>query len=82
MEVLNASIKSHSESPISADRITAAQQEKDCFWANKNSIMARIDSLHDTKRNLVIHLASEGTMNNAVLSDTLANEVLSINQEI
>ena len=53
---LSLSIEKHGESLIAVAKIAAMQQEKDCNQARENSISSLIISLHDAKRNLVIHL--------------------------
>lgn len=61
--------------------MATSQQEKDRFQANKNSIMARLDSLHDIKRHLSICHASEQTINNTVLSNALTMKYCQSNKK-
>ena len=54
MAKLSESIEKHGESLLAVAKLAA--QEKDRCHACVDSICSRIGSLHDAKRNLVIHL--------------------------
>ena len=61
------SFNKHSVSLIAVAKIAAVQQEKDCSQAHVDSILSRIDSFLDMKRNLVIWLDStEASKNKSI----------------
>ena len=57
--MLSASIQEHRESLIEVAKIAALKQEKDHIEAHEESMLSQINALWDTKRNLVIRLASK-----------------------
>ena len=68
---LSSSIAKHGESLIAVAKINALQHEKDC-----------IHSLCETRRNLVIRLASTDVMSNGTLANVISEEVKKIDEEI
>ena len=79
---MGASIERHGESLVQVAKINADQQEKDRQQARANDIRARINSLRDTKRNLVICLCLAEVASNKSVSDTIAHEITLLEQEI
>ena len=67
---------------VAATRIAEKQKEKDRCQVVEDSIMSRIHSLCDMKRDLVIRLASSEISTNKTLSDVLLKEIAEIESEI
>ena len=82
IDKLSMSINKHSESLDAITKIALFQQERDCSQAWEDSISSRIDSLCDTKRNLVIQLALEEVSKNKTFADIIVKEIASIEEEI
>ena len=80
--MLSASIQKHGESLIEVAKIAALQQEMDRVQAREESILSRINSLRDTKRNLIIRLASEEGAHDVRVKNAIVEEVEMIEQEI
>ena len=79
---LSGSIEKHSNSLVTAAKIAAAEQEKNRCEARLDGIRNRINSLRDTKRNMVIQMANPQVANNQVVTDTILGEIAGIDAEI
>ena len=71
LDKLSLSIAQHGQSLVKVAKIAALQQQKE-----------RIHSLQDTRRSLVIRLASEDVAGNSILSNVITTEIEKINVEI
>ena len=71
LDKLSLSIAQHGQSLVKVAKMAAMQQNKE-----------RIQSLQDTRRNLVICLASEDVAGNSILSNVITTEIEKINVEI
>ena len=71
IDKLSLSITQHGQSLVKVAKMAALQQQKD-----------RIHSLEDTRRNLVIRLASDDIAGNTILSNVITTEIEKINEEI
>jgi len=67
---------------MTAARISAAEQEKNRCESRLNGIRDRINSLRDTKRSMVIHMADPQVVNNQLITDTIFREIAGIEEEI
>ena len=67
---------------VAATPIAEKQKEKDRCQAMEESTLSRIHSLRDTKRDLVIRLASSEISTNKTLPDVLLKEIAEIESEI
>ena len=63
-------------------KMNVRQREMDRLQSVENSIESRINSLLDTKRNLILCLALDEVSKNKVLGDVIMKEVASIDEEI
>jgi hypothetical protein len=79
---LSESISKYSEAMVTAACIAAKQKEKDRCQAMEESTLSRIHSHRDTKRDLVIRLASSDIATNKALFDVILKEVAEIESEI
>jgi hypothetical protein len=71
IDKLSLSITQHGQSLVKVAKMAALQQQQD-----------RIHSLEDTRRNLVIRMASDDVTGNTVLSSVITKEIEKINEEI
>lgn len=71
IDKLSLSITQHGQSLVKVAKLAALQQQRD-----------RIHSLEDTRRNLVIRLASDDVAGNTILSNVITTEIEKINEEI
>ena len=81
-EQLSGSIEKHSNSLVTAARISAAEQEKNRCESRLNGIRDRNNSLRDTKRSMVIRMADPQVANNQLITDTIFREIAGIEEEI
>ena len=63
-------------------RTFAAEHEKGRLDTHRNNILARINTLRDSKRNMVLHLADPAVANNQPVMDVLLAEMKGIDYEI
>jgi len=93
MTQLGASITKHADSMLAVAKMAAVEQEKNRRdarleqeknrqEARANAIRARINSLRDVKRNMVIRMASVEVMANQAVMDALTHEIEGIEHEI
>jgi hypothetical protein len=93
MTQLGASITKHADSMLAVAKMEAVEQEKNRRdarleqeknqqEARANAIRARINSLRDVKRNMVIRMASVEVMANQAVMDALTHEIEGIEHEI
>ena len=67
---------------MAAAKIAATEQAKNRIDSRLNAIRSRINSLRDTKRNMVICMSAPDVMSNKEMFDTIAHEVKGIEEEI
>ena len=79
---LSSSINKHSNSLVAAAKIAATEQAKNRIDSRLNAIRSRINSLRDTKRNMVIRMSAPDVMSNRDTFDAIAHEVKGIEEEI
>ena len=79
---LSKSIRDHSSAMIAAAKINSQQQEMDRLQVVEASLESRINSLRDTRRNLVIRLALEEVSSNSILAHVITSEIASIEAKI
>jgi uncharacterized protein YukE len=79
---LSSSINKHSDSLVTAAKIAATEQANNRIDSRLNAIRSRIDSLRDTKRNMVIRMSAPDVMSNKEMFDAIAHEVKGIEEEI
>ena len=79
---LSSSINKHSNSLVTAAKIAATEQANNCIDSRLNAIRSRINSLRDTKRNMVIRMSAPDVMSNKEMFDAIAHEVKGIEEEI
>jgi len=69
---------------VAAAKIVATEQAKNCIDScrNANAIHSHINSLRDTKQNMVIRMLAPDVMSNKETFDAIAHEVKGIEEEI
>ena len=81
-EQLSGSIEKHSNSLVTAAKIAAAEQAKNRSESRLNGIRDRINSLRDTKRNMIIRMSDPQVLNNQFITNTISREIEGIEAEI
>jgi hypothetical protein len=79
---LSENLRDHSDAMVVVAKMNARQREMDRLQSVENSIESQINSLRDTKRNLILRLELDEVSKNKVLGDVIMKEVASIDEEI
>jgi hypothetical protein len=79
---LSFSIEKHSKSLVDAARIAASEQAKNRCESRVHGIRERINTLRDTRRNLVIRMAAPDVISNQAVVNAITHEVEGIDEEI